>query len=390
MMKIQEVTTSSEAKEFVNLPVRLYKNEPHWIRPLDKDIESVFDQKKNKTFRSGEGIRWLLLNDKNETIGRVAAFIDKKAVNKGNDQPTGGIGFFECVDDQQAAFILFDHCKKWLQERGMEAMDGPVNFGTRDRWWGLLIEGFDKPPNYQCNYNFPYYQNLFEAYGFQVYFYQLTFCRAVNGPVQPRLAEKAALTAEDPDYDFRFLSKTEMPRLAEYIHEVYNKAWAKRGDNPELNLQQAKLLVKQMKPILDPKLIYFGFYKGQPVSFFISLPEMNQIFKYVNGKLNWIGKLKFLWHTQMKTNRKAFGILFGVVPEHQGKGLDGAMVLKAKDVLQTQYNRYDEYEMNWIGDFHPTMINVVKQVGGVVCKKHATYRKLFDESKPFKRAPVLK
>ena len=272
----------------------------------------------------------------------------------------------------------------------MEAMDGPVNFGTRDRWWGLLIEGFDKPPNYQCNYNFPYYQNLFEAFGFQVYFYQLTFCRAVNGPVQPRLAEKAALTAKDPDYDFRFLSKTEMPRLAEYIHEVYNKAWAKRGDNPELNLQQAKLLVKQMKPVLDPKLIYFGFYKGHPVSFFISLPEMNQIFKYVNGKLNWIGKLKFLWHTQMKTNRKAFGILFGVVPEHQGKGLDGAMVLKAKDVLQEQYNRYDEYEMNWIGDFHPTMINVVKQVGGVVCKKHATYRKLFDESKPFKRAPVLK
>lgn len=390
MMKIQEVTTSSEAKEFVNFPVRLYKNELHWIRPLDKDIESVFDKEKNKTFRNGECVRWLLLNGKNETIARVAAFVDKKTVNKGNDQPTGGLGFFECIDDQQAAFMLFDHCKKWLQERGMEAMDGPVNFGTRDRWWGLLIEGFDKSPNYQCNYNFPYYQKFFEEYGFQVYFYQLTFCRAVTGPVQPRLAEKAALTAKDPDYDFRFLSKTEMPRLAEYIHEVYNKAWAKRGDNPELNLAQAKLLVKQMKPILDPRLIYFGFYKGVPVSFFISLPEMNQIFKYVNGKLNWIGKLKFLWHTQMKTNRKAFGILFGVVPEHQGKGLDGAMVLKAKDVLQEQYNRYDEYEMNWIGDFHPTMINVVKQVGGIVCKRHATYRKLFDENKPFKRAPVLK
>jgi hypothetical protein len=206
----------------------------------------------------------------------------------------------------------------------------------------------------------------------------------------PRLAEKAALVAQDPDYDFRFLTKEEMPRLAEYIHEVYNKAWAKRGDNPELNLQQAKLLVKQMKPILDQRLIYFGFYKGVPVSFFISLPEMNQIFKYVNGQLNLIGKLKFLWHMQMKTNRKAFGILFGVVPEHQGKGLDGAMVLKAKEVLQEHYNRYDEYEMNWIGDFHPTMINVVKQVGGMVCKRHATYRKLFDDSKPFKRHPQLK
>jgi hypothetical protein len=389
-MKMQEVTTSVEVKEFLNFPVRLYKNETCWIRPLDSDIESVFDKDKNKTFRQGECIRWILLTERNETIGRVAAFIDKRTVNKGNEQPTGGMGFFECINDQSAAFMLFDHCKEWLQARGVEAMDGPINFGTRDRWWGLLIEGFEKQPNYQCNYNFPYYQNFFEAYGFKVYFYQLTFCRSVKEPVFPRLAEKAAITSNNPDYNFRYLSKAEMPRLAEYIHHVYNKAWAKRGDNPELSLQQAKLLVKQMSPILDPRLLYFGFYKDEPVSFFISLPEMNQIFKYVNGKLNWVGKLKFLWHTWMKTNRKAFGILFGVVPEHQGKGLDGAMVMKAREILQEQYNRYDEYEMNWIGDFHPTMINVVKQVGGVICKKHATYRKLFDENKPFKRAPILK
>jgi len=388
-MTIQEVTTSLQAKEFLILPVKIYKHEPNWIRPLDKDIESVFDKEKNKAFRHGECTRWILMNEKGETIGRVAAFVNKKTVSKGNDQPTGGMGFFECINDEKAAFMLFDRCKQWLQSKGMEAMDGPINFGTRDRWWGLLTEGFDREPNYQCVYNFPYYKDFFEAYGFKVYFYQLTFGRTVQGAVAPRLAEKAAITAKDPDYDFRFISKKELPRLAEYIHHVYNKAWASRNENPELNLQQANLLVKQMKPILDPRLLYFGFYKDEPVSFFLSLPEMNQIFKYVNGKLNWLGKLKFVWHTLMKTNRKAFGILFGVVPEHQGKGLDGAMVLKAKEVLQDQYNRYDEYEINWIGDFNPTMINVVKQVGAVECKKHATYRKLFDETKPFKRAPIV-
>lgn len=389
-MQIQKVTTSAQVKEFLKFPVRLYKNEAHWIQPLDRDIESVFDKEKNKTFRHGECIRWILVNEDNETIGRVAAFVNQKTVHKGNDQPTGGMGFFECINDQKAAFILFDQCKQWLQSKGMEAMDGPINFGTRDRWWGLLIEGFDRQPNYQCNYNFPYYQSFFEAYGFKVYFYQFTFCRTVKEPVVPRLAEKAAIASRNPDYSFRYITKAEMPRLAEYIHHVYNKAWASRNENPELNLQQAKLLVKQMKPILDPRLIYFGFYKDEPVSFFISLPEMNQIFKHVNGKLDWLGKLKFLWHTLKKSNRKAFGILFGVVPEHQGKGLDGAMIMRAREVLQDQYNRYDEYEMNWIGDFHPIMINVVKQVGAVECKKHATYRKLFDESKPFKRAPILK
>jgi len=372
------------------LPVKLYRDEPHWIRPLDKDIESVFDLEKNKTFKHGECIRWILVNDQNETIGRVAAFINKKTVSKGNDQPTGGIGFFECINDQKAAFMLFDKCKEWLQSKGMEAMDGPINFGSRDRWWGLLTEGFDRQPNYQCNYNFQYYKNFFEAYGFQVYFYQFTFYRKVLEPVDPRIEEKAAITASDPDYEFRHIRKDEVDKLAEYLMIVYNKAWANRSENPELSLAQAKLIVKQMKPIMDIRLLYFGFYKGEPVSFFLSLPEINQIFKYLNGKLDLIGKLKFLWHTFRKTNKKAFGILFGVVPEHQGKGLDGAMVIAARQVLWFKYKRYDEYEMNWIGDFNPKMINVVQQVASTMCKRHATYRKLFDESKPFKRSPILR
>jgi hypothetical protein len=388
-MKIQEVTTKQQAKEFLMLPVRLYKNEPNWIRPLDKDVESVFDEKQNKTFRHGKCIRWILVNDQGETIGRVAAFVNEKTVKKGNDQPTGGMGFFECINDRQAAFALFDQCKHWLQQQGMEAMDGPINFGSRDRWWGLLIEGFDREPNYQCNYNFSYYQSFFEEYGFKVYFYQLTFARNVGDPLSPRLAEKAAIIARNPDYSFRYLRKDELPKLPEYLHHVYNKAWANRSENPELTLQQAKLLVKQMKPIMDQKLLYFGFYKDEPISFFLSLPEINQIFKYVNGKLNWLGKLKFLWHMLMKTNRKAFGILFGIVPEHQGKGVDGAMIEHARYILQEKYNRYEGYEMNWIGDFNPKMILVVEQVGGLVSKRHATYRKLFDESKPFRRAPIL-
>jgi hypothetical protein len=388
-MKIQEVITPNQIKEFLMLPVKLFKNEPNWIRPLDKDIESVFDKEKNKTFRHGECIRWILVNDKNETIGRIAAFVNQKTVKKGNDQPTGGMGFFECVNDQAAAFTLFDQAKQWLQSKGMEAMDGPINFGSRDRWWGLLIEGYDRQPNYQCNYNFPYYKDFFEAYGFKVYFYQLTFGRTVMGPLIPRVIEKAEITANDPDYEYRHIRKSEYDKLPEYILKVYNQAWANRQDNPELTMAQAKLLVKQMKPIMDEKLLYFGFFKGEPIAFYLSLPEINQIFKHVNGKLDWLGKIKFLWHKFLKTNRKAFGILFGVVPEHQGKGVDGAIVVAARDVLQGSYRRYDDYEMNWIGDFNPKMVNVAEQVGGEICKRHATYRKLFDETKPFKRSAIL-
>ena len=388
-MTIKEVRSKHDIKEFIMLPVRLYKNSPHWIRPLDADIESVFDKDKNKAFRHGECCRWILQNDNGETIGRVAAFVNQKTGKKGNDQPTGGMGLFECIEDKNAAFQLFDQCKNWLVARGMEAMDGPINFGNRDRWWGLLVDGFDRDPNYQCNYNFPYYQEFFESYGFKIYFKQLTFARKVMDPLSQKLEAKAIRLASNPDYTFRHLQKSEIGKLAEYIRTAYNRAWATRAETPELTMQQAKLIVKQMKPIMDHRLLYFGFYKGDPVSFYLSLPEINQIFKYVNGKLDWIGKLKFLWHKLLKTNRKAFGILFGIVPEHQGKGLDGAMVLNAREVLQVKYRRYDEYEMNWIGDFNPKMIIVVEQVGAEVCKTHHTYRKLFDESKPFKRHPIL-
>jgi len=388
-MVIREVRTKDDATEFLMLPVALYKHELNWIRPLDKDVEKVFDPKENKTFRHGECIRWILINDDGKTIGRVAAFINQKTVKKGNDQATGGMGFFECVNDRNAAFALFDQCRTWLESKGMEAMDGPVNFGSRDRWWGLLIEGFDREPNYQCNYNFPYYQDFFEAYGFQVYFYQLTFHRTVQGPLSPKLSDKAEIVARDPDYSFRHLKKEEIGQLPEYMLKVYNDAWANRSENPELSMAQARLIVKQMKPIMDHRLLYFGFYRGEPVSFFLSLPEINQVLKYVNGKLDLAGKLKFLWHTLRKTNRKAFGILFGVVRAHQGKGLDGAMVMESRRVLQDEYRRYDEYEMNWIGDFNPKMINIVHQVGAEVVKRHATYRKLFDLSRPFKRAPIL-
>jgi GNAT superfamily N-acetyltransferase len=388
-MRIAEVTTAREARDFLNLPVNLYRNEPHWIRPLDNDIEAVFDPKRNHAFRHGECTRWVLYDDAGKAIGRVAAFVNRKTVHKGNDQPTGGMGFFECIDDEAAAFKLFDQCKAWLQARGMEAMDGPVNFGSRDRWWGLLVEGFDRDPAYQCNYNFPYYQRLFEAYGFQVYFYQLTFGRKVADPLSDRLRYKAELVARDPDYDFRYLRRDELDKLPEYIHTVYTRAWSNRSENPEISLAQARRMVQQMRPILDRKLLYFGFYKGEPVAMYLSVPEINQYLKHVNGKLDWIGKLKFFWQKVVKGNTKALGVLFGVDPEHQGKGLDGALVMCAARVLQDSPTSYREYEMNWIGDFNPKMIRVVEQVGASVVKRHATYRKLFDESKPFKRAPVL-
>ena len=112
----------------------------------------------------------------------------KKAKTKGMTSPPEGMGFFESVNDQKVAFMLFDACKDWLTQRGIEAMDGPINFGDRDKWWGLLVDGYELEPNYQQHYNYPYYKDLFEAYGFKTYFKQLTYGRKTRDPLSPKLA----------------------------------------------------------------------------------------------------------------------------------------------------------------------------------------------------------
>jgi len=388
-MKLIEVTDHKRAREFIKLPLRIYKDFTSWIRPLDRDVEHVFHPETNKYFRHGECTRWILENDQGEIIGRVAAFINRKTANKDNDQPTGGMGFFECVNDQKAAFTLFDQCKNWLAERGMEAMDGPINFGERNEWWGLLVEGYEREPNYQMNYNPPYYVDFFETYGFKTYFEQYTFGRKVKDQLSPKLHEKAERISRNPNYRFTTLDRKKLDKFTEYFFTIYNKAWSSHKGVPALSMQQAKLVMKQLKPILDPDIMYFGFYEDEPVAFFICIPEVNQIFKHVDGKLDLVGKLKFLYHKWHKKNRKFTGIVFGIIPEHQGKGVEGAIILYARRVLGDLNDKYVDFEMNWIGDFNPKMIHMVEQVGVSRYKVHKTYRKLFDESKLFRRHSIM-
>ena len=383
-MKILEVNNPAEEKEFLEMVVRLYRNEKNWIRPIDKDIEGIFHPETNKLFRQGgKAQRWLLKNEKGETIGRIAAFLHPKWKEK---QPTGGVGFFECIHDKAAAFLLFDTAKEWLKEKGMEAMDGPVNFGERDKWWGLLVDGFTEP-NYNMPWNFGYYQDFFEEYGFQLYFKQYTYMRPVKGVgFDPKMIERANKIMANSDYGFRYMKGKELSEKApEYFMEVYNKAWA-RHMGKSLTLKETKLMFAKMKPIADPRLIYFGFYKGEPVSFFINIPEINQIFKYVDGKMDLIGKLKFLWHKTFNPPNKMLGLVFGVIPELQGKGVESAMILQYnKDLASTAGFSYKTIEMNWIGDFNPKMMRVCEQLLATIYKTHHTYRYLFDRTKPFER-----
>ncbi|OUJ70237.1 hypothetical protein [Hymenobacter crusticola] len=389
-MPLLEVTDSRRARQFLDLPARLYRDHPQWISPLDEEIEAVFDPKRNPNFAHGEAIRWILTNAQGEVVGRVAAFINHATPQPDADLPVGGMGFFECIDDQAAANQLFDACRAWLAERGMAAVDGPINFGERDRFWGLLIAGFTEP-NYGMFYHAPYYQLLFERYGFQVYFKQYTCHRSVATPLHPSFQRAAERFAQDPSYRFAHAVGRSAEQMTYDFHRVYNLAWANHSGVSAMPLEKARKLVNQMKPVLDPRLLWFAYHNDEPVAFFVSLPELNQIFKHVGSKLNLLGKLRFLWEQRQFRRRqpkKMFGVIFGVVPDYQGQGVESAMLVHA----QQEFIRagYTDIEMNWIGDFNPRMLVLTRSIGAHIYKTHATYRKLFDENRPFERCPIIR
>ncbi len=385
-MDLKEVNSKALEKQFLEVPVRIYKDIPQWIRPLDDDIRKVFDPKRNKFFRHGKAVRWVLFDDSGMPIGRVAAFVNRKTAKK-NPQPTGGMGFFECIDDQLAANMLLDACRDWNLSEGMEAMDGPVNFGERDRFWGLLVEGFHEPV-YAMNYNPPYYQKLFESYGFKEYFKQ--FCYALNSAdaIDPKFEKAASALRKKGEYKAVHARKKDLKKYAHDFSVIYNKAWARHGGGKEISPEMAEKMFNTMKPVMEEKLIWFVYYKDEPVGFWINLPELNYYFKHFNGKFGILQKFALLVMKLLSRNKKFYGLVFGVVPEHQGQGVDALMIRDGQDTLVSQ-TPYREMELQWIGDFNPKMISIAKSLGTSKCRTLITYRYLFDREAPFERMKIF-
>ena len=379
-------------REFLDLPKSIYKGNPSWVCPFDDSIESVFDPSRNKLFADGEAIRWVAYDSSGRAVGRIAAFYDREHAYS-YEQPTGGCGFFEAIDDQQLADMMFDAARDWLAQRGMEALDGPVNFGSRDAWWGLLVEGYEFQPLYENPYNPPYYKALFENYGFQNYFNQNTYIwKCYDDSINDVVYDRVKRLMSTPGYRFEPLGKGDLKTAAENIRLIYNKAWALFTGVKPMSEQQAQDMMKMLRPIVDRDLIYFAYFNDEPIAFFVMVPDLNRIIGKFRGKLNLINKLRLMWDLKVRRRSdRIFAIIFGVTPEFQGKGVEsGMMKYMLENYVRTDRNHYRTIEFAWIGDFNPVMNRMVERY---ICarrhKVHTTYRYLFDRTKEFKRCPSL-
>jgi len=384
-MHLEEVITSRHKAQFHHLPFDLYRHVSNWVPPLKQHIEKIFDRSLNTHFAHGDAIRFLLFDQNNRVIGRIAAFYNE--ANTGEKIKAGGTGFFECINNQEAANQLFDACRTWLMAKGFNAMDGPVNFGGRDRWWGLLIEGFD-PPVYGMNYHLPYYQQLFEAYGFKNYFEQYTYTLHRNTGMPDMIYRIKERLTEREQVVFQPAEKNNLEKYAADFRTIYNQAWANHEGAEPIDEAQSRAIMHEIKPVMDPSMLLFAYVRGEPAGFFIALPDVNRLLKYAHGNFNLWGKLNVLAHKPFVRMKNLYGIIFGVIPQYQNRGIEAGLAAMMHEMVnKSRY--YEQIELLWIGDFNKKMLNFVRHIQAKKYRTLITYRILFDETIPFERCRVI-
>lgn len=372
-MQIISVSNKPQKREFIQVPHLIYRDDKNWICPLDKDIEKTFDKRKNPFFKHGRCTRWILQDEHGRTIGRIAAFVNEKKAFQ-YEQPTGGMGFFECIDREEAAFLLFDTAKEWLIAQGMEAMEGPINFGENDSFWGLLVAGFT-PPSYGMNYNPAYYLPFFEKYGFETAYQQITNHLAVKKPFPERFTKIANWVAAKPGYTFESFSKKNADKYVKELMEIYNDGWKDFESFVPIKKETLLESFKQMEAIMDEKLIWFAYVNGEPASFVVIIPDANQFIKGFHGKLGWIEKIKFVYRRWKGVSRMR-AIVMGTKTAYQKHGLESALFIKLKEYVLPM-NQYEELELSWVGDFNDKMLAIHEATGAAFGKRHLTMRKKF-------------
>lgn len=386
-MQVIQVTGKQTVNEFHSLPETIYKNDTNRVPQLRMMIENTFNPKKNAKFKTGDARRWIVKKE-GKCIGRIAAFYDADYAG-GYEQPTGGCGFFECINNREAAFLLFDTAKNWLMENGMEAMDGPVNFGENFFYWGLLANGF-KQQTFGMQYNPPYYLQLFKEYGFKTYYNQFSYSFDITTPDLPdRFWKIAAWVAKKPGFSYRhFTFKNQNKFICDFI-EIHQKAWSSHDNYKPVRFEQLKEMVTNARLMLDEEFIWFVYHNGKPIAFFMMIPDFNQILhKFKNGKLSLFKVAQILYYKNRKIISRCRVIVLGVIPQFQRMGIESGIFYQLKKVMLRK-PWYNEMEMSWVGDFNPKMNALFKSFGATQTLTHKTMRFLFDKNQVFKRAPII-
>lgn len=370
-MQLLVVEKDADIRLFHKLPGEIYRGDPVYIYPLEKDIEFVFDRHRNPLFQSGDAIRYVIVDNRRKPIGRIAAFYEELQLEDETER-LGGFGFFECVEDEAATAELFRAAADWLRSKGCHQMEGPMNFGERDQYWGLLLEG-EESPSYLENYHPPYYQSLFENAGLEKVSEHFTFKISRDKFNAKRFSKVAEWILRKPGFRFRHYHADEKQELIRDFVKVYNKAKASEEEFRPMTEGRVMALTQAMRHIMIDDFIWFAYVHGQPAGIMVLVPDINDSLRAARGRLNWISRWRLQFALRNKRLRRARGLVFAIDPDYDGYGLETVLIYKFYRVLSLT-NQYREVELTWAGEFSEKIASLMKNLQAEHVKTHGLYR----------------
>tara|TARA_R100001143_G_scaffold52492_1_gene47744 strand:- start:22078 stop:23208 length:1131 start_codon:yes stop_codon:yes gene_type:complete len=366
---ITYVASKEEKKTFIEFPYSHYKDDKYWVAPLLAEQKKLLDPNKNPFYNNAEiALFNVSFNDK--LAGRIAAIIDHR-YNKFHNTKTGFFGFFECIEQQSTADLLFKVAEDWLREKGMNTIMGPSNPGMMDEL-GILVEGFDKYPTILMPYHKDYYDKIIQNAGYDKEMDLLAYLVTQDSVDHDRANRAMDIVKKRlPGIRIRNINLRKIKEEVKIIREIFNSAWSKNWGFIPLSKEEFDHLASDLKTIVDNDFAHIAEINGEPIAFSIALPDYNQIFRNMNGRLFLTGLFKILWNR--KKINKVRTALMGVIPEYQGRGIDA--LLHREAINNGLKKGIYSSEVGWILENNIQMIRVAEKLGGTIDKRYRVYSK---------------
>ena len=343
-IQIREVKSAKDLKRFITFPWRIYRNDPNWVPPLIREEKKLLTPGKNPFWNHAE--RALFIAVKNgAAVGRIAAIKDHTFIDY-HREATGYFGFFESVNEPPVAAKLFSVVQNWLKKRGLKKMIGPLNPST-NAICGFLLQGFDFPPKFMMPYTPPYYLNLAEASGLVKAKDLLAYRIPVPDKMNPRL-EKLAGILKKKGLSIRNVDMKNFKSELELVRKIYNAAWADNWGFVPLTEAEVAQIAEEFKLIVDPDLCMIAEYEGEPAAMALALPNINEAFRDLDGRLLPTGWAKLLYRLKVKPVRTFRLIVLGIREKFRGTKLGALSVQLYAEIHDRAYEAgYQEAEASW-------------------------------------------
>lgn len=366
--RIKPVATDTENKQFFDVPSTVYQNDSNWVQPLRSSVTKQLATN-NPFCEYGKFEKFIAIGENGKLLGRIVAAINNRLIEKEHQQ-IGLFGYFECVEEFAVAESLFNIACEWLKEQGIDKVRGPIDLSTHNNCL-LLVDGFNTPPMMMMPYHPVYYHQFLEKYGFgkakDAYAYDFDVCKPL-----PDKFTKAYKIALKSGITFRPLHTKDPAFLADArsLYKLFTKAFANNWSSTPRTEEEFLEEAKDLQKLADPDIFYIAEDNGEMIGFFMGLPNYNIALKQVNGKLNWLGIIKFLWYRRYINQGRIIAI--ASLPEYRRKMIPLALIYLG---MKGGSRKYKRAELSWVWEDNYPSRKIIEAAGGKIYKTYRIYEK---------------